>query len=103
MGSSSVAGRAENSFMNIHSWLNRPETAQDKPKQIQLAVETLEDRLAPALFQAPIVTGTGGLNPVAVATTDFNGDGKFDVAVVNNRANNATLSVLLGNGNGTFS
>ena len=89
--------------MKIPCWLNRSESAQDKPKQFQLTVETLEDRLAPALFQAPIVTGTGGLNPVAVATTAFHdGSTIFDVAVVNNRTNNATLSVLGGNGNGTF-
>ena len=32
--------------------------------------------------------------------TDFNGDGKMDLAVANNGAN--TVSVLLGNGDGTF-
>lgn len=70
---------------------------------IRPAVEALEDRMAPALFQAPIVTGTGGLNPVSVADTNFfTGSNKFDLAVVNNRTNNATLSVLFGNGNGTF-
>ena len=31
---------------------------------------------------------------------DFNGDGNADLAVVNSNSN--TLSVLLGNGNGTF-
>src|ERR1700687_5066628 len=93
----------ENPFMRIPSWLNRPETAQDNPKQIKLPCETLEDRMAPALFLAPIVTGTGGLNPVAVAATDFNNDTKWDLAFANNRNGNATLSVLFGNGNGTFS
>src|SRR5713226_5486725 len=109
--------------MLIHSWFQGLSTAQEKrklnsssrigsrkpgkitsshPKTTIPVVEALEDRLAPALFQAPIVTGTGGLNPPAVATTDFNNDGLFDVAVVNNRTNNATLSVLFGKGNGTF-
>ena len=41
-----------------------------------------------------------GLNPSAVAVADVNRDGKFDLAVAN-RLNN-TLSVLLGNGDGTF-
>ena len=31
---------------------------------------------------------------------DFNGDGKIDLAVANEGSN--TVSVLLGNGNGTF-
>jgi hypothetical protein len=83
---------------------NRQETGPDKCKQFKPTIETLEDRMAPALFQAPIVTGTGALNPVSVAIgPDFNNDGNFDIAVVHNRSNNnSILSVLLGNGNGTF-
>src|SRR5438093_5879916 len=41
-----------------------------------------------------------GANPEVVAVADFNGDGRLDLAVVN-RSNN-TVSVLLGNGDGTF-
>src|SRR5262249_538853 len=113
----------ENSFMLIHSWFKGFSGAQKKRKSTSFSrafvnkrgkplnayprptipvVETLEDRTAPALFLSPIVTGTGGLNPPAVATTDFNNDGLFDVAVANNRTNNATLSVLFGKGNGQF-
>ncbi len=36
----------------------------------------------------------------SVAVGDFNGDGKFDLAVAN--YNDGTVSILLGNGNGTF-
>jgi YVTN family beta-propeller protein len=43
--------------------------------------------------------GTGSL-PIAVATGDFNQDGKLDLAVAN--LNDSTVSVLLGNGDGTF-
>lgn len=39
-------------------------------------------------------------SPVAIATGDFNGDGKLDLAVANSDSN--TVSILLGNGNGTF-
>jgi hypothetical protein len=41
-----------------------------------------------------------GTSPVSQVVGDFNGDGKADLAVVNQGAN--TVSVLLGNGNGTF-
>ncbi len=41
-----------------------------------------------------------GMAPVAVATADFNADGKADLAVVNSGSN--TVSILLGNGDGTF-
>ncbi|MGA8437028.1 MAG: FG-GAP-like repeat-containing protein [Candidatus Sulfotelmatobacter sp.] len=51
-------------------------------------------------FQAHIDTSTGGEEPTSIATGDFNGDGKLDVAVTNFHTNN--VSVLLGNGDGTF-
>src|SRR6266566_57687 len=41
-----------------------------------------------------------GLNPQSIAMGDFNGDGKLDLAVAN--AGSTTLSLLLGNGDGTF-
>jgi uncharacterized repeat protein (TIGR01451 family) len=46
---------------------------------------------------AEFATGTG---PHAVASGDFNRDGKTDLVTVNSGAN--TISVLLGNGDGTF-
>src|SRR5260370_15927173 len=62
--------------------------------------EILEDRLVPALFQAAITAPTGGNNRCGVAVADFNGDGRQDIAVSN--FSSGTLSVGLGNGNGTF-
>ena len=41
-----------------------------------------------------------GSNPVSVAVADFNADGKADLAIANFGTNN--LTVLLSNGNGTF-
>src|SRR5207253_4986851 len=41
-----------------------------------------------------------GRNPTSVTAGDFNGDGKLDLAVTNEGSNN--VSVLLGNGDGTF-
>ena len=41
-----------------------------------------------------------GSRPRSVAMGDFNGDGRADLAVANDDSNN--VSVLLGNGDGTF-
>lgn len=41
-----------------------------------------------------------GSYPIGIAAADFNGDNKLDLVTANNAGNN--ISVLLGNGNGTF-
>jgi hypothetical protein len=59
---------------------------------------------APSTSNPPVgqtvVGGSPYNNPVSVATADFNGDGKLDLAVVSENSN--IVSVLLGNGDGTF-
>lgn len=48
----------------------------------------------------PPVNYQAHTNPAAVATGDFNGDGNTDVAIANNGSND--VSILFGNGDGTF-
>ncbi len=53
----------------------------------------------------PQVIYAVGNNPSAVAVGDFNGDGNLDIAVANKGTTQApgnTVSILLGNGDGTF-
>src|SRR6266436_10222171 len=54
----------------------------------------------------PPVSYPVGTNPMAVSVGDFNGDGKLDLAIVNHgfsdTADDGGVSVLLGNGDGTF-
>jgi hypothetical protein len=55
-------------------------------------------------FEAAVNYGDGS-NPNSVAVGDFNGDGKLDLAVTNVATGNigpGSVSVLLGNGDGTF-
>ncbi len=52
-------------------------------------------------FQTAVQYSTGtNTNPVSVAVGDFNGGGKLGIVTANGDRN--TVSVLLGNGNGTF-
>jgi hypothetical protein len=64
----------------------------------RLNLEFLEDRSLLSL--SPAVSYPVGTNPQAVVTADFNNDGRFDLVTANR--DNDTVSVLLGNGNGTF-
>ncbi len=51
------------------------------------------------VFSAAVPYGAG-VDPYGIAAADFNGDGKADLATANYSSN--TVSILLGNGNGTF-
>ncbi len=58
---------------------------------------------APTVWWSPPQVRNAG-RPVAVITGDFNADGKLDIALLNNPApSTGTVSILLGNGDGTFS
>jgi hypothetical protein len=70
-----------------------------------LTLEALEDRTV--LSFLPPVTFPVGVLPRAVTVADFNNDGKPDLAVVNqgplsSSTSQSSLSVLLGNGDGSF-
>ncbi len=54
-------------------------------------------------FQTAVNTSTGGQFSLSVVAGDFNGDGKLDLAMADTGNPNAgNLSVLLGQGNGSF-
>jgi hypothetical protein len=52
-------------------------------------------------FTPSAASPSAGGNPTMVVTADFNGDGIPDLALVN-QSNNGSLTILLGNGDGTF-
>jgi hypothetical protein len=75
---------------------HRDKQCADIPKAV---VERLESRvlLDSAVFDAPKLIETDG-NPKSIMVSDFNGDGKSDLAV----AMDTVVSIWLGNGDGTF-
>ena len=90
------------------SWLHRLLKKKSPPlsrsgRRHTWTLEALEDRTVPTFL--PAVTFPVGVNPRAVTVADFNNDGKPDLAVVNTgpfSTFQSSLSVLLGNGNGSF-
>ena len=76
---------------------------QARPRGYQPATLTCRScwAMARAVSAPPANFGAGGYGPSSVAVGDFNGDGKQDLAVANFDSNN--VSILLGNGVGSFS
>src|SRR5262249_14541039 len=89
--------------MFLPDWLCSPRSRTQRkrppaPRSYMPRVETVESRIVPA-FVAPLSIHVG-LLPYALGLGDFNGDNVPDLAVANAHDNNVT--VLLGNGDGTF-
>jgi hypothetical protein len=77
---------------------SRGAAAQRKHPSQRPSLEILEARIV-FDFGPPSTYGVG-IGPSDVASGDFNGDGRADLVTANRTAN--TVTVLLGNGNGTF-
>ena len=89
----------------LHRLLKKSRPLSRSAQQRKLTLEALEDRTV--LSFPPPVTFPVGVIPRAVTVADFNNDGKPDLAVVNQgpsstSTSQSSLSVLLGNGNGSF-
>jgi hypothetical protein len=76
----------------------RPAAAHRRARPFRPTVEALEDRFVPSF--SPAAVYAVGTSPQAVLTADFNSDRQLDLAVANYSSN--TVSVLLGNADGTF-
>lgn len=81
------------------SGLSRGTVRSRRPGGFRPQLEGLEERLAPA-FLSPL-SYTAGTAPAAIAVSDYNADGKSDMAVVNN-AVAGTVGIMISNGDGTF-
>src|SRR5262249_37777834 len=86
----------------LHRLLKKSRLLSRSARRHTLTLEALEDRTVPTFL--PPVTFPVGIDPRAVTVSDFNHDGKPDVAVVNlgSVTSPSSVSVLLGNGNGSF-
>jgi hypothetical protein len=86
--------------LRLHGWWNRSLPCGAFAKNpLHLRLEQLEPRNLPSLF-APAVNYPVGNNPLSVAVGDFDRDGTLDLAVADH--NDQNVSILLGNGDGTF-
>jgi hypothetical protein len=80
-------------------YLSRRPAAGPKRWDARPQLEALEHRWVPS-FAAPVEYPAAGPFPISATAGDFNNDGKVDVVTTNNGS--ASVSLLLGNGDGTF-
>src|SRR5262245_32432137 len=89
-------------FKSLTSTSTRRRPIRRRPPASRPCLEALADRCLPSFLPAvnyPVGSYPGSY-PSAVVTGDFNGDGRLDIAVANETI--STMSILLGNGDGTF-
>src|SRR5690349_12407144 len=69
-------------------------------RALQCCVEHVETRRLMSVAFQPAVNSAANGSPQGIASADFNGDQQLDIAVTNFL--NGTVSVLLGNGDGSM-
>jgi hypothetical protein len=79
--------------------MTNPPNTDHARRQTRLELEFLEDRTTPSILGTP-TSFTVGAGPHSVAAGDLRGNGKLDIVTANYFGN--SVSVLLGNGDGTF-
>ena len=77
-----------------------PVRSRPRPAGARLSLESLEDRNLLSASFAPPVSFPTGAGPASVLVADFNADGVPDLLTANSL--DASVSVLLGNGDGSF-
>ena len=85
----------QNFFKSLTSASAGRRPIRRRPLASRLCLEPLEDRRL--LSFSPAVDYPVGPNPLAIVAADFNADGRLDLATAN-----SSLSVMLGNADGTF-
>jgi len=88
----------QNFFESLTSALTPRGPVRQRRTVSRLRFESLEERRVLA-FSPPVDFGAG-LSPLAMVAADFDADGRVDLATANQ--DDYTVSVLLGNGKGTF-
>jgi hypothetical protein len=89
----------KNLFKSLSSTSSHRRTTRHPPPAC-LHVEALEDRCVPALLAPDYYPAAYYSYPTDMVSADYNNDAVLDLAVGN--AGSSSVSVLLGNGNGTF-